>query len=72
MANPVVRLTANVSTEVAGLLDELAAELGSTKTEALNQAIVTAAKFYKETGRGAHLILQDGNVQREMTLPRKK
>jgi predicted transcriptional regulator len=67
MAQPVVRLTANVSPAVADLLDSLAERLGTSKTEALNQAIVTAATLYDEA-EGGQVIIKKGNTQREVNL----
>ena len=38
---PVVRLTVNMDPDVAGLLEDLAGQWGTSKTEALHRAIVT-------------------------------
>ncbi len=68
MAQPVVRLTANVSPGVADLLDSLAKRLGTSKTDALNQAIVTAATLYDEADKGGQVVIKNGNTQREVNL----
>ena len=68
MAEPVVRLTANLSPQVAELLNNLAAQLGTTKTQALNQAIVTAARLYDASSKGARVIVKEGDTQREVNL----
>lgn len=71
MAEPVVRLTVNVSPEVARLLDGLAIELNTTKTQALNQAIATTAAIYKATADGGEVVIQKGNTEQVVNLPRK-
>jgi predicted transcriptional regulator len=69
MAEPVVRLTVNVSPEVAKLLEDLASQLKTTKTQALNQAIATTAQLYQATANGAKVIVKDGSGQRDVILP---
>jgi len=70
MADPVVRLTVNVSPEVAQLLEGLAADLKTTKTQALNQAMATTAAMYKATADGGQVIVKKGNTQQVVNLPK--
>lgn len=71
MSDPVVRLTVNVSPEVASLLDELANTLNTTKTQALNQAIVTTAAIYKaQDAAGGQVVIKRGNTQQLVNLPK--
>ncbi len=70
MADPVVRLTVNVSPEVASLLDELANDLmQTTKTQALNQAITTVTAMYKAQADGGQLVVKNGNKEQPVNLP---
>jgi predicted transcriptional regulator len=70
MAAPVVRLTVNVSPEVAQLLDELADDLMKTnKTQALNQAITTTAALYKAQAAGGQVVVKNGRTERPVNLP---
>jgi len=69
MADPVVRLTVNVSPEVAKMLENLAANLNTTKTQALNQAIATTAAMYEATSGGGQVIVKKGNTQQVVNLP---
>jgi hypothetical protein len=70
MADPVVRLTANVSPEVADELNSLASLLGTNKTQALNQAIVTALALYRaQEVDGGTLLVQKGKTQEVVELP---
>lgn len=70
MADPVVRLTVNVSPEVAKLLDQLASNLNTTKTQALNQAITTTAAVYKATAEGGRVVVRKGNTEQLINLPK--
>jgi hypothetical protein len=70
MASPVVRLTANVSPEVAHDLDDLATLLGTTRTQALNQAIETASMLYKAQADGGQLVVRRGRSQESVNLPK--
>ncbi|HEY9418458.1 MAG TPA: hypothetical protein VIQ30_27150 [Pseudonocardia sp.] len=73
MADPVVRLTANVSPAVADELDSLAKLLGTNKTQALNQAIVTASALYKaQEVDGGTVLVQKGKTQEVVELPTVK
>lgn len=73
MAEAVVRLTANVSPEVADQLDRLAGLLGTTKTQALNQAIATAAALYKaQEVDGGQVVVRTGKTQEVFNLPTAK
>ena len=54
-----VRLTANVSPAVAEQLSNLAEQLGTTKTEALNQAIATASTLYNAASNGAKVVIKE-------------
>lgn len=65
MAAPVVRLTANLSPEVAKLLDDVAERLGTSKTEALNRAIATFATLNEQKGR---VVVKNGPVEREVSV----
>lgn len=69
MAAPVVRLTANVTPEVADKLDRLAEILNTSKTEALNQAIATAATLYEQSLDGGRVQVKKGNVTRDVNMP---
>jgi predicted transcriptional regulator len=70
VANPVVRLTVNVSPEIAELLDDLAKnKMQTTKTEALNQAIATTAALYKATEAGGEVVVKKGNTLQPISLP---
>jgi predicted transcriptional regulator len=69
MADPVVRLTANLSPQVAAQLDSLAALLRTTKTQALNQAITTAVALYRAQEAGGQVVVRNGNTQQEVDLP---
>lgn len=70
MAAPVVRLTVNVSPEVAQLLDELADKFMNTnKTQALNQAITTTATLYKAQADGGQVVVKKGRTERPVNLP---
>jgi hypothetical protein len=72
MAEPVVRLTVNVSPEVASLLDELANNLMKTnKTQALNQAITTTAAMYKAQADGGQVVVKNGKTEQPVNLPTK-
>jgi predicted transcriptional regulator len=64
-----VRLTANISPEVSRLLDVLAETLKTTKTQALNQAIATAAKLYQAQAEGGKVVVRIGNTRQEFNLP---
>ena len=71
MAEPVVRLTVNVSPEVAQLLDDLAQnQMKTTKTQALNQAIATTAALYKAQADGGQVVVKKGNSQQTVNLPK--
>ncbi|HSP10433.1 MAG TPA: hypothetical protein VLU92_12665 [Candidatus Dormibacteraeota bacterium] len=71
MADPVVRLTVNVSPEVAALLDDLAVnQMKTTKTQALNQAIATTAAIYKAQADGGQVVVRKGNRQQPVNLPK--
>lgn len=71
MADPVVRLTVNVSPEVAALLEDLATNhMKTTKTQALNQAIATTAALYKASAAGGHVVIRNGKTQQAVNLPR--
>jgi predicted transcriptional regulator len=72
MAEPVVRLTVNVSPEVAALLDELAANLKTSKTQALNQAITTTAAMYKAQAAGGQVVVKNGKTEQAVNLPTNK
>ena len=69
MADPVVRLTVNISPEVARLLDELAEKMHTTKTQALNQAITTTAAMYEAKDNGARVVVKKGNTEQSVNLP---
>jgi predicted transcriptional regulator len=69
MADPVVRLTVNVSPEVAKLLDELSSELKTSKTQALNQAITTTAAMYKAQAEGGQVVVKHGKSEQPVNLP---
>ena len=69
MSDPVVRITVNVSPEVAKLLEDLAAEMNTTKTQALNQAITTTAAMYQAKATGAQVIVKKGNTEQSVNLP---
>ena len=69
MADPVVRITVNVSPEVANLLEDLADKMHTTKTQAINQAIVTTAAMYDAEANGGEAIIKRGNTQQRITLP---
>lgn len=73
MAQPVVRLTVNVTPEVAKMLDEITEHMGSTKTQALNQAIATTATLYKAEAEGDEAVVRNKskNTSRKVKLPRK-
>jgi predicted transcriptional regulator len=71
MADPVVRLTVNVSPEVAQLLDSLAGKMRTTKTEALNQAIATMAVMYDAKDAGGEVVIKKGNTEQPINLPTK-
>lgn len=71
MAEPVVRLTVNVSPEVAQLLDELAGNLNTSKTQAVNQAITTAAAMYQAQSEGGQVVIKKGNTEQAVNLPTK-
>lgn len=71
MADPVVRLTVDVSLDVADALDELANLLGITRTQALNQAIVTASYLYRaQEANGGQLVARYGRAERHVHLPK--
>jgi predicted transcriptional regulator len=70
MADPVVRITVNVTPEVAAQLDELAAKMNTTKTQAINQAITTIAAMYREQESGGELVVKRGNTQQSIELPK--
>ena len=69
MAEPVVRITVNVSPEVAQLLEELAKTMQTTKTQALNQAITTAAAMYQAQAAGGKVVVKKGNIEQAVNLP---
>ncbi len=70
MADPVVRLTVNVSPEVALLLEDLATnQMKTTKTQALNQAIATTAAMYKAKAAGGQVVVKHGNKEQAVNLP---
>ncbi|MDQ6783813.1 MAG: hypothetical protein M3063_10290 [Actinomycetota bacterium] len=69
-AQPVVRITVNVSPEVASQLEGLATDMNTTKTQALNQAIATTAAMYKATARGGQVVVKKGNTQQVVNLPK--
>lgn len=69
MADPVVRITVNVSPEVAQLLDELASKMKTTKTQALNQAITTTAAMYQAKENGGRVVVKKGNTEQTVNLP---
>lgn len=71
MGDPVVRLTVNVTPEVANALDELATLLGTTKTQALNQAIVTVTYLYRaQECNGGQVVVRYGRVEQCVDLPK--
>jgi predicted transcriptional regulator len=73
MADPVVRLTVNVSPAVAAALEELATDLMKTnKTQALNQAITTTAAIYKAQAAGGEVVVKEGKTERPVNLPTAK
>lgn len=68
--SPVVRLTVNLSPLVADKLEELAAILGTTKTQALNQAIETASMLYRAQEKdGGQVVVRYGRSQENVDLP---
>jgi predicted transcriptional regulator len=71
VADPVVRLTVNVSPEVAALLEELANEMNTNKTQALNQAITTTAAIYKAQAEGGQVVVKHGRTEQPVNLPQK-
>jgi predicted transcriptional regulator len=71
MAEPVVRLTANISPEVAKLLEDLADSLNTTKTQALNQAIATTAALAKASSSGGRVVVKKGNTEQAVHLPNR-
>ena len=70
MADPVVRLTVNVSPEIARTLENLANTMKTSKTQAINQAIATTAAMYKAEAEGGKLVVTNGSKQRPVNLPR--
>jgi predicted transcriptional regulator len=71
MADPVVRITVNVSPEVAGQLEDLANKMHTTKTQAINQAIATTAAIYEAESRGGQAVIKHGNTQQPITLAKQ-
>ena len=69
MSEPVVRITVNVSPEVAQLLEELAKTMQTTKTQALNQAITTTAAMYQAQAAGGKVVVKKGNIEQAVNLP---
>ena len=68
MAKPVVRLTVNLSLEAAEALEDLARRLGTTQTEALHQAILTAQLLQARVDEGATVLVKDQNSVQELKL----
>jgi predicted transcriptional regulator len=71
VADPVVRLTVNVSPEVAALLEQLANDMNTNKTQALNQAITTTAAIYKAQAEGGQVVVKHGRTEQPVNLPQK-
>jgi predicted transcriptional regulator len=69
VAEPVVRITVNVSPEVAQLLEDLASRMKTTKTQALNQAITTTAAMYQAAAGGGQVVVRKGNTEQTVNLP---
>jgi predicted transcriptional regulator len=69
VADPAVRLTVNLSVEVAQLLQDLADLMLTSKTQAINQAIATTAAIYKAKAAGGQLVVKYGNTQQVVNLP---
>jgi predicted transcriptional regulator len=69
VSEPVVRITVNVSPEVAKLLEELAKTMQTTKTQALNQAITTTAAMYQAQAQGGKVVVKKGNMEQTVNLP---
>ena len=70
MSKPVVRLTVNLDPEVADALTELARGQGSTQTNALQKAILTAALLQKRVDNGETVLVKDAkNKLQEVRLP---
>jgi len=69
MPEPVVRITVNVSPEVAKLLEDLAKTMQTTKTQAINQAITTTAAMYQAQALGGKVVVKKGNVEQAVNLP---
>jgi predicted transcriptional regulator len=71
MAEPVVRVTVNVSPEVASQLESLAEKMHTTKTQAINQAIATTAAIYEAEENGGEAIIKMGNTRQRISLPKQ-
>lgn len=71
MAEPVVRITVNVSPEVASQLQDLADKMHTTKTQAINQAIATTAAIYDAEAHGGEAIIKRGNIRQRISLPKQ-
>lgn len=67
-----VRLTANVTPEVALMLQTLADAMGTTKTQALNQAVATTKALYDAEAKGQSIQLKKGTSVQKVSLPKKK
>jgi predicted transcriptional regulator len=71
MADPVVRVTVNVSPAVAQQLEDLAEQMGTTKTQALNQAISSTAALYDAQAHGGKIVVENGDKKTVVDLPKK-
>ena len=69
-SEPQVHLEADLQPEAARQLRELAGRIGGNLTTALNQAILLANLLYGEAENGGKVIVQEGNLQKSINLPK--
>jgi hypothetical protein len=69
-SEPQVHLEADLQPEAARQLRELAGRIGGNLTTALHQAILLANLLYGEAENGGKVIVQEGNLQKSINLPK--